>query len=124
MPFVDLPILPHDLGHQMGDMRIWLDRHKVETSGFSITKSIARLEFREELHAEAFAYQFGGRVLPVPDQPGNGKLPENLPIVVTPLIASAERRPANRRQISPPRYGRSERHERGARAVEAKRSVR
>src|ERR1051325_4644845 len=99
MPFVDLRILPDDLGRQMGDMRIWLDRHKAETSGFSITKSIARLEFREKLQAEAFALQFGGRVLPVPDQPGNGKLPETLPIVVAPLLALAERRPANRRQI-------------------------
>jgi hypothetical protein len=80
MSFVDLRVLPHDLGRQMGDMRIWLDRHNVETLGFFLAKSIARLKFREKLQAEAFALQFGGRVLPVRDEPGNGKVPETLPI--------------------------------------------
>jgi hypothetical protein len=62
MFFVDLRVPPHDLADQMGDMRIWLDRHKVEASGFRVEGTLARLTFRVEAEAEGFASRFAGRM--------------------------------------------------------------
>jgi hypothetical protein len=55
----------------MGDIRVWLDGHHIETSGFSYREGadcgMARLAFSVKREAEAFAEQFAGRV--VPDMP-------------------------------------------------------
>ena len=82
MLIVDLRLRMHDLAAQMADMRIWLDHHSIEASAFSLTNSIACLAFREELQAEAFALQFGGRVRPISDEPGNREPRESIPIAV------------------------------------------
>jgi hypothetical protein len=63
MFFVDLRPPPHNLAAQMGDMRIWLDRHKVETSGFRVEGAMARLAFRVKGEAEGFALRFAGRMI-------------------------------------------------------------
>ena len=99
MLFVDLWIPPDDFAAQMGDMRIWLDRHQIKTSGFSLKDSIARVAFRQKMQAEAFALQFGGRVFPIADKPGNGELSETLPIAA-PLPALAVALAAARRETS------------------------
>ena len=65
---VDLRLPPDDLACQMGDMRVWLDRHRVETSSFfyeeGIHFGVARLAFSVKREAEAFAEQFADRVAP------------------------------------------------------------
>jgi hypothetical protein len=49
----------------MCDMRIWLDRHNVETSGFSLKgRTMVRIAFRVKREAKAFAVRFGGREIP------------------------------------------------------------
>jgi hypothetical protein len=70
MFFVDLRLPPHDLPAQMGDMRIWLDRHEVETSEFLVKGAMARLAFRVKPQAEAFAVRFADRMIPRPADPG------------------------------------------------------
>lgn len=72
MFFVDLRLPPRDLASQMRDVRIWLDRHKVETSGFLVRGAMARLGFSASRHAEAFAAQFAGRIIPAP-RSGTGR---------------------------------------------------
>ena len=72
MFFVDLRLPPRDLATQMSDMRVWLDRHKVETSGFLVKGAMARLAFRASRHAEAFAARFAGRIIPNPPNPIRG----------------------------------------------------
>ncbi len=66
MFLVDLRIARHDLAAQMGDMRTWLDRHKVEASGFFIKGAMARLGFRVKDEAESFALRFAGRMISEP----------------------------------------------------------
>jgi|HubBroStandDraft_6_1064221.scaffolds.fasta_scaffold758370_1 hypothetical protein len=66
MFFVDLRVPPHDLADHMGDMRIWLDRHKVEASGFRVEGALARLAFRVKAEAEGFASRFAGRMIADP----------------------------------------------------------
>ena len=66
MFFVDLRLAPHDLAAQMGDMRIWLDRHMVEASGFLVKGAMARLAFRVKDAAEGFASRFAGRMISEP----------------------------------------------------------
>ena len=52
----------------MSDIRVWLDGHRVETSGFSYEEgsdcAVARLVFRVKPEAEAFAGRFAGRLIP------------------------------------------------------------
>lgn len=64
MFFVDLWLSPRDLATRMSEMRIWLDGHKVEASGFLVNGAIIRLAFSASQHAEAFAARFAGRVIP------------------------------------------------------------
>ena len=56
---VDLRLPPDDLVSQMSAIRVWLDGHGFETSGFSYEEgsdcAVARLAFRVRLEAEAFA---------------------------------------------------------------------
>jgi hypothetical protein len=106
MLFVDLWLPLANLAAQMGSMRIWLDRHGIETSGFSLTDNIARVAFREKLQAEAFALQFGGRVFPIANKRGDGELSETLPIAA-PLSALAAAVAAARRANSSSNSGRS-----------------
>ena len=65
---VDLRLPPDDLVSQMSAIRVWLDGHGFETSGFSYEEgsdcAVARLAFRVRLEAEAFAGQFAGRLAP------------------------------------------------------------
>jgi hypothetical protein len=66
MFFVDLRLPPHDLAAKMGDMRIWLDKHHIETSGFFVKEetgcTMARLAFGGRREAEHFASRFTGRM--------------------------------------------------------------
>ena len=68
MFLVHLQLPPNDLAAQMGDMRIWLDRHNVGTSGFSYREGIgcamACLEFRLKCQADAFSAWFFNRGVP------------------------------------------------------------
>jgi hypothetical protein len=62
MFFIDMQLVPGDLAARMCDMRIWLDRHKVETLGFSLKgRTMVRVGFRAKLEAEAFAVWAAGR---------------------------------------------------------------
>jgi hypothetical protein len=74
MFFVDLRIPRHELAAQMGDMRIWLDRQKIETAGFLIKGALASLAFNGAMQAEAFTVRFGGSMV------------QDLPIRVRPKI--------------------------------------
>jgi hypothetical protein len=113
---VDLWLPRRDLATQMANMRIWLDQHDVETSGFSLANNIASLAFRVRLQAEAFALQFGGSVLPdpEPEEGRNGDLWETLPIVGPPLAWEAVKRRAAARKVVGHRVGRPDRHQPGA----------
>jgi hypothetical protein len=66
MFFVDLRIPRHELAAQMGDMRIWLDRQKIETAGFFMAGALARLAFKNAPQAEAFAVRFAGSMVQDP----------------------------------------------------------
>ena len=63
---VALQLPPDDLACHMSDIRVWLDGHRVETSGFSYEEGsdCARLVFRVKPEAEAFAGRFAGRLIP------------------------------------------------------------
>ena len=65
---IALRLPPDDLARHMSDMRVWLDGHRVETSGFSYEEgsdsAVARLVFSLKPEAEAFAGQFAGRLIP------------------------------------------------------------
>ena len=54
-----------DLPREMAEMRVWLDQHRFETSGFSCRDAedgvLVSLEFKNAGHAHAFAERFGGR---------------------------------------------------------------
>lgn len=66
MFFVDLRLPPRDLAAQMGDMRVWLDRHEIDTARFLVNGAMARLGFSDRQHAEAFAARFAGLITPDP----------------------------------------------------------
>jgi hypothetical protein len=65
MSAVELRLNPSDLPGQMGAMRVWLDQHRFESSGFSCRDSddgvLVSVEFKVAYQAVAFAKRFGGR---------------------------------------------------------------
>jgi hypothetical protein len=67
MVFVEVRLNSLDLENHMADMRMWLDRNRIETAGFSykeyIDRVLAHLAFNVTVQAEAFADRFGGRVI-------------------------------------------------------------
>ena len=77
MVFVELRLSLLDLLGDMADMRIWLDRYRVDSSGFSCLDHpdgmLAHVAFKKQSEAEAFAARFAGRVVssagPSPGQP-------------------------------------------------------
>lgn len=124
MFFVDLLLPRHDLAEQLGEMRIWLDRHNVETSGFLLKGAVARLAFRVKPQAEAFAVRFAGGVIaappirhrrldaaPGPRRPGDDEAD-------TPWARAAIRAEISRR------FGRPERNGSGALSGEEQRRLR
>jgi hypothetical protein len=65
MSAVELRVSPSDLPREMGAMRVWLDQHRFEPSGFSCRDVddavLISLEFKIAYQAVAFAERFGGR---------------------------------------------------------------
>jgi hypothetical protein len=65
MSAVELRLSPSDLPREMGAMRVWLDQHRFELSGFSCRDFddgvLVSLEFKIARQAQAFAERFGGR---------------------------------------------------------------
>jgi hypothetical protein len=65
MRAVELRLSSSDLPREMGAMRIWLDQHRFELSGFSCRDVddgvLVSLEFNIAHQAVAFAERFGGR---------------------------------------------------------------
>lgn len=65
MSAVELRLSPSDLPREMGAMRVWLDQHRFESSGFSCREVdegvLVSLEFKIAHQAAAFAERFGGR---------------------------------------------------------------
>jgi hypothetical protein len=65
MSAVELRLTPSDLPGKMGAMRVWLDQHRFEPSGFSCRDIddgvLVSLEFKIPHQAVAFAERFGGR---------------------------------------------------------------
>jgi hypothetical protein len=65
MSAVELRLSPSDLPREMGAMRVWLDQHRFEPSGFSCRDIddgvLVSLEFKIAYQAVAFAERFGGR---------------------------------------------------------------
>jgi hypothetical protein len=65
MSAVELRLSPSDLPREMGAMRVWLDQHRFEPSGFSCRDVddglVVSLEFKVPDQAVAFAERFGGR---------------------------------------------------------------
>ena len=65
MSAVELRLSPSDLPREMGAMRVWLDQHRFELSGFSCRDVddgvLVSLEFKIANQAHAFAEHFGGR---------------------------------------------------------------
>ena len=65
MSAVELCLNPSDLPREMGAMRVWLDQHRFEPSGFSCRDVddgvLVSLEFKIAHQAVAFAERFGGR---------------------------------------------------------------
>ena len=65
MSAVELRLNPSDLPREMGAMRVWLDQHRFEPSGFSCRDVddgvLVSLEFKIAHQAVAFAERFGGR---------------------------------------------------------------
>jgi hypothetical protein len=68
MSAVELRLNPADLPREMGAMRVWLDQHRFEPSGFSCRDVddgvLVSLEFTIAHQAVAFAERFGGRADP------------------------------------------------------------
>jgi hypothetical protein len=62
---VELHLSASDLPREMGAMRVWLDQHRFEPSGFSCRDAedgvLVSLEFKIAQQAHAFAERFGGR---------------------------------------------------------------
>jgi hypothetical protein len=71
MSAVELRLNPSDLPREMGAMRIWLDQHRFEPSGFSCRDVddgvLVSLEFKIACQAVAFAERFGGRADAAPE---------------------------------------------------------
>ena len=65
MSAVELRLSSSDLPREMGAMRLWLDQHRFEPSGFSCRDVddgvLVSLEFKIAHQAVAFAERFGGR---------------------------------------------------------------
>ena len=65
MNAVELRLSSSELPREMGAMRIWLDQHRFEPSGFSCRDVddgvLVSLEFKIAHQAAAFAERFGGR---------------------------------------------------------------
>jgi hypothetical protein len=65
MSAVELRLNPRDLSREMGAMRVWLDQNRCETSSFSCRDAdngvLVSLEFKNAVHAHAFAERFGGQ---------------------------------------------------------------
>jgi hypothetical protein len=68
MSAVELRLSSSDLPREMGAMRVWLDQHRFEPSGFSCRDVddgvLVSLEFKIAHQAVAFAERFGGRADP------------------------------------------------------------
>jgi hypothetical protein len=73
MSAVELRLSPSDLPREMGAMRMWLDQHRFEPSGFSCRDVddgfLVSLEFKIAYQAVAFAERFGGRAGAVSESP-------------------------------------------------------
>ena len=71
MSAVELRLSPGDLPREMGAMRVWLDQHRFEPSGFSCRDVddgvLVSLEFKIAHQAVAFAERFGGRADATPE---------------------------------------------------------
>jgi hypothetical protein len=67
MVFVEVWLDSSDLPSDLADMRTWLDKNAVDTTGFSyreqVDRILARIAFRTKAGAEAFAACFAGRVV-------------------------------------------------------------
>ena len=65
MSAVEIRLNPRDLSREMGELRVWLDEHRFERSGFSCRVGdgglLVCLEFKVAYQARAFAERFGGR---------------------------------------------------------------
>ncbi len=65
MSAVELRLSPSELPREMGAMRVWLDQHRFEPSGFSCRDFddgvLVSIEFKIAHQAMAFAERFGGR---------------------------------------------------------------
>jgi len=74
MSAVEIRLNPSDLSREMGAMRVWLDEHRVEVSGFSCYHHedgvIVCVEFPRAHEADAFANRFadGTGARPVADR--------------------------------------------------------
>ena len=62
MSAVEIHLNPGDLSREMGAMRVWLDQHRFEASGFSCRHEeggvLVCLEFTRAYEAHAFANRF------------------------------------------------------------------
>jgi hypothetical protein len=67
MVFVEVRLNSVNLLRDMADMRIWLDRYRIDGTGFSCLSHpdgmLARVTFKKQSQAEAFAARFAGRVV-------------------------------------------------------------
>jgi hypothetical protein len=71
MSAVELRLSSSDLPREMVAMRVWLDQHRFEPSGFSCRDVddgvLVSLEFKIAHQAVAFAERFGGRADATPE---------------------------------------------------------
>jgi hypothetical protein len=78
MFLVHLQLPLNDLAAHMCDMRIWLDRRNIETSGFSYKESsgcaLVCVEFGAKRDAEAFSAWFADRGVPLTTAANNHPL--------------------------------------------------
>jgi hypothetical protein len=89
MFFIDMQLAPGDLAARMCDMRIWLDGHNVETSGFSLKgRTMVRIAFRVKRDAEAFAVRFAGREIPMDPPIRLRGRPAPMPLKAGPALAA------------------------------------
>jgi hypothetical protein len=62
MSAVEIPVNAGDLSREMSAMRLWLDEHRVDVSGFSCSHQedhvVVRVEFARAQEAHAFADRF------------------------------------------------------------------
>jgi hypothetical protein len=67
MVFVELRLNSLALLSNMADMRVWLYGQCIDTAGFSyrehIDRATARVAFKMQAQAEAFAARFSGRIV-------------------------------------------------------------